>query len=259
MTEPVSTSAATGGVLGSILNAFEAIANILYIVDFFTATMKPEVHQIYKYTYDTRENLKKIMKKLGVHYNIEIPKDLQNNWEKMTEGIHKTYRSARDPVDEAMVFNSEVIREFNIKINKKTEELYDKAMDFLSEYPFIISTPLVGEAATPTDEGQAKAEREKISGEVFNAGGNNYQVIEIAKIAREVVGEDVEIEIKDVIDERSYHISSEKIANVLGFVPKRTVYDAIAEVKNAFAKDLIPDYGNPRYYNVKKMKELGLS
>ncbi|HIE27564.1 TPA: SDR family oxidoreductase [Candidatus Poribacteria bacterium] len=101
-----------------------------------------------------------------------------------------------------------------------------------------------------------EAPAEKIAGEVFNAGGDNYRVIEIAEMAREVVGGDVKIEIADVIDERSYHISSEKIKNVLGFIPKRTVRDAIADVKKAFENGLIPDYQNTRYYNIKRMREL---
>ena len=103
-----------------------------------------------------------------------------------------------------------------------------------------------------------EAPAEKISGEVFNAGGNNYKVIEIAEMAKEVVGDDVKITITDVIDERSYHISSAKIKNALGFMPKKTVRDAIADVKNAFENGLILDYENTRYYNVKKMKELGI-
>ena len=103
-----------------------------------------------------------------------------------------------------------------------------------------------------------EAPAEKISGEVFNAGGNNYKVIEIAEMAKKVVGDDVKITITDVIDERSYHISSEKIKAVLGYEPKRTVEDAVCDVKEAFEKGLIPDYQNIKYYNVKTMKEMKL-
>jgi len=103
-----------------------------------------------------------------------------------------------------------------------------------------------------------EAPAEKIAGEVFNVGGNNYKVIEIAEMAKEVVGGDVKIKITDVIDERSYHISSEKIKNTLGFSPKKTVRDAITDVKNAFENGLIPDYEKTQYYNVKRMKELGI-
>ena len=103
-----------------------------------------------------------------------------------------------------------------------------------------------------------EAPAEKISGEVFNAGGNNYKVIEIAEMAKEAVGDDVKITTTDVVDERSYHISSEKIKNALGFAPKKTVRDAIADVRDAFENGLIPDYEDTRYYNVKKMKELGI-
>ncbi len=53
-------------------------------------------------------------------------------------------------------------------------------------------------------------------------------------------------------------VSLEKIKSALGFVPKKTVRDAIGDVKDAFENGLIPDYENIRYYNVKKMKELGI-
>lgn len=166
MTDPVTTTAATGGVLGSILNAFNAIANILVIVDFFTATMKPEVHEIYGYTYDTRENLKKIMKKLGVPYNIEIPKDIQNNWEKMTE----FFKESKDSRIDAQMLKYEMEGTYSKSFEEITKKLYEKTIEIHEKYPAPFTIPMAEEEAKPIEEGQAKAERDKISGEVKEVG-----------------------------------------------------------------------------------------
>ena len=95
---------------------------------------------------------------------------------------------------------------------------------------------------------------ETIDGKVFNAGYENQKVIEIAEIVRGVVGEDVEIITTPTDDNRSYHISSEKIKRELGFVPKHTIKDAAQDLVAAFRAGKIP---NPmtdiRYYNVKTM------
>ena len=50
-----------------------------------------------------------------------------------------------------------------------------------------------------------------ISGEIFNAGGDNLKVIDIANIVQEIIGKDVKL--KQIVsdDNRSYHVSSKKI------------------------------------------------
>lgn len=101
--------------------------------------------------------------------------------------------------------------------------------------------------------------KEKIAGDVFNVGYENRTVMELAYIVQEVIGDDVTIETKPTNDPRSYHISSEKIKKKLGFKPKKTIRDAILDMKNAFESGLIPDYENIIYYNVKKMKVLNLN
>lgn len=100
---------------------------------------------------------------------------------------------------------------------------------------------------------------EAIDGQIYNAGYENYRVIEIAEMVRSVVGKDVEIVTTPTDDHRSYHISSEKIKRELGFVPQHTIEDAVRDLVAAFRAGKIP---NPitdiRYYNVKTMKHLQL-
>ena len=72
---------------------------------------------------------------------------------------------------------------------------------------------------------------------------------------RDVVGRDVEIVLTPTDDHRSYHISSEKIRQELGFVPQRTIEDAVCDLVFAFDAGKVPDsMTDIRYYNIKTMK-----
>ena len=96
---------------------------------------------------------------------------------------------------------------------------------------------------------------EKIAGKTFNAGYENFTVMEIAEMVRDIVGRNVVIEVTPTDDNRSYHISSAKIEKELGLRPKKTIRDAISDIKIAHEKGLL-DWDNINFYNVKKMKTL---
>lgn len=95
--------------------------------------------------------------------------------------------------------------------------------------------------------------KEKIGGKTFNAGYENFTVIEIAKMVKDIVGKNVEIEVTPSNDNRSYHISSQKIEKELGLKPNKTIKDAVLDIKNAYQNGLL-DWDNINFYNVKKMK-----
>lgn len=100
---------------------------------------------------------------------------------------------------------------------------------------------------------------EVIDGQVFNAGWDNFTVMEIARTVRDVVGEEVEILVTPSDDKRSYHVSSEKMRRQLGFVPRRTIADAVRGLVAAFADGRIPDpLNDDRYFNIKIMQRLNL-
>jgi nucleoside-diphosphate-sugar epimerase len=99
----------------------------------------------------------------------------------------------------------------------------------------------------------------EIDGKVLNAGYENHAVAEIAEIVRRVLGPDVEVEATPTDDMRSYHISSARIRQELGFVPKRTVADAVRSLVEAFDAGRVPGaLDDPRYYNVRRMQDLAL-
>ncbi len=82
---------------------------------------------------------------------------------------------------------------------------------------------------------------QEIDGKIFNAGYENHQVLEIAEIIRKSVGEQVEIITTPTDDHRSYHISSEKIKQELGFIPQHTIEEAVQDLVTAFQANQIPN------------------
>lgn len=108
-----------------------------------------------------------------------------------------------------------------------------------------------------------EAPHEKIHGETFNCGGPNHTIMELAELVRKEVafmtGKDVQIVVTPTNDQRSYWINSDKIKDVLGFVPKRTVKHAIRDLVIAFQSGLLPNpMTDTRYSNVKRLIELGV-
>lgn len=104
------------------------------------------------------------------------------------------------------------------------------------------------------------APKEKISGNIFNAGYENQTVKEIANIVKDVVGDDVRLVVSPTDDNRSYHISSEKIERELGFVAKRTIRDAVSDLKEAMDLGLLPNsLDDEKYFNIKRMKSVRLT
>jgi nucleoside-diphosphate-sugar epimerase len=110
-----------------------------------------------------------------------------------------------------------------------------------------------------------KVEDSLIQGETFNASGKNLSIAEIANEVAKIVSdfkglkEPIEIETLPSNDPRSYHVNSDKIKRVLGFSPKRSVNDAVKDLCEAFKSGKLPDSMNDaKYFNVQKMKELGV-
>lgn len=106
-----------------------------------------------------------------------------------------------------------------------------------------------------------KAPAEKIQGETFNVGYHNHTVKNLAKIIKSTVGKkkSVELETVPTDDNRSYHVSSQKIADKLGFTAEYTIEDAVNGLIDAFGEGKLPDSLNDkRYFNIKTMKAVNL-
>jgi nucleoside-diphosphate-sugar epimerase len=100
---------------------------------------------------------------------------------------------------------------------------------------------------------------EKIAGEIFNVGTENQSVLELAQTVQRAIGDDVKLVATPTNDNRSYHISSEKIARKLGFIPKHSIHEAVEDLKKAFETGLLPNsFDDERYFNTKLMQGLNL-
>jgi nucleoside-diphosphate-sugar epimerase len=103
------------------------------------------------------------------------------------------------------------------------------------------------------------ANENKINGEVFNVGFKNQSVNELAQDVKYVIGEDINITNTKSDDNRSYHVSSEKIKQILDFETKRTVKDAVFDLKDAFEKKLLNNtFEDEMYFNIKRMNNISL-
>ena len=103
------------------------------------------------------------------------------------------------------------------------------------------------------------APTQKINGQIFNVGFKNQSVNELANDVKEVIGSDVKIIHTKSDDNRSYHVSSEKIRDVLNFNTKYTVKDAVSDLKNAFEKkSLINTFNDEFFFNIKRMQSINL-
>lgn len=100
---------------------------------------------------------------------------------------------------------------------------------------------------------------EAIDGKVYNVGYHNFKVREIAEMVRNVVGPDIDIVTTPTDDNRSYHVSSERIRRELGFSAERSLEDAVRDLQDAFKAGLICNsMSDDRYYNIKRMQRIKL-
>lgn len=109
-----------------------------------------------------------------------------------------------------------------------------------------------------------RAPKRKIQNQIFNVGYQNLSVDKIAAIVKKTTLKNTKINQISIIktttnDNRSYHINSDKIYDILGFRPKKTIEDAVKELLIKFKQKKIKNsFGKVNYFNVKKMKSIKL-
>ena len=104
-----------------------------------------------------------------------------------------------------------------------------------------------------------KAPSEKIAGQIFNAGYENQPVAELAQTVKEVVGNDVRLVTTPTDDNRSYHISSKRIREKLGFTATHSIREAAIDLVQAFRNNLLPNsLEDERYFNIRRMQSMNL-
>lgn len=99
----------------------------------------------------------------------------------------------------------------------------------------------------------------KINREIFNVGFKNQSVNELANDVKKIIGNDVRIINTKSNDNRSYHISSQKIKDILNFSTKYSVKDAVMDLKIAFENKVLSNtFENEFFFNIKRMKSINL-
>lgn len=106
-----------------------------------------------------------------------------------------------------------------------------------------------------------KSPKRKIQGEIFNVGYHNHTVLDLGKMVQKIVSKKrpVELVVEPTNDNRSYHVSSEKIQQQLGFKPKYSIENAVEDLVAAFdSGKLCNSLEDARYFNIKTMKTVNL-
>jgi nucleoside-diphosphate-sugar epimerase len=108
------------------------------------------------------------------------------------------------------------------------------------------------------------APTEKIDGDTFNIGFENHSIADLAKVVKKVVEQEfpekgeISVVTTPSDDNRSYHVNSDKVRRVLGFVPEHSIEDAVRDLCKAFKADKLPNsFDDDWYYNVRTMKKIG--
>ena len=95
---------------------------------------------------------------------------------------------------------------------------------------------------------------------IFNVGGENLPLDQIAFKVREQINPNLIIEHNETNDLRSYRVDSSRILNELDFKPIHSVDKAIKDLQNAFLQNIYKHpLENSLYFNIKRMKELNLA
>lgn len=102
-------------------------------------------------------------------------------------------------------------------------------------------------------------DKKVVEGQIFNAGYENKSVNDLANLVRSVIGKDVSVKTKPTDDNRSYHITSEKIKKVIGFESKKNIKNSIEDLNKAFKENkYYNSLENEMYFNIKRMKSINL-
>jgi nucleoside-diphosphate-sugar epimerase len=94
-----------------------------------------------------------------------------------------------------------------------------------------------------------------VGGRVFNVGGDeqNHTLAEIAEIISAAVPGVRVNTAPGMSQEADYRVSFARIRSAIGFVPRRTIADGVAEIVASISRGTVSDYTEPRYSNYKAM------
>jgi nucleoside-diphosphate-sugar epimerase len=99
-----------------------------------------------------------------------------------------------------------------------------------------------------------EAEADAVRGEIFNVVQDNYQVRELAMLVAGSVGLVRGSVTLEVAPEpplvRNYRCANQKLAEIVGYRPRRTVLDSVDDMVQRLTANGRQDFSHPRYYNI---------
>jgi nucleoside-diphosphate-sugar epimerase len=105
-----------------------------------------------------------------------------------------------------------------------------------------------------------EADSELVRGEIFNVLHSNYQIRELAMLVSgsvQLVGRRVELEEVPAPQlTRDYECSNAKLSERLGFIPSRSVVEAVADLLGRLDLGDRASLSDPRYYNIRWLELL---
>jgi nucleoside-diphosphate-sugar epimerase/CBS domain-containing protein len=88
---------------------------------------------------------------------------------------------------------------------------------------------------------------ESIEGQTFNLLSENYKIIDVGKIINSIC-KDSRLQLSpQVVDQRNYNVSPDKICQFLGFVPVKKISDGVNQIKEEIEKGSIKTYKSTEY------------
>lgn len=105
---------------------------------------------------------------------------------------------------------------------------------------------------------------DRVDGEIFNIGGDdlNYTLRQVGELIQRTVPTAELLDLGANADRRNYRVDFRKARQVLGFLPKWSLEEGIAQVIEAIRSGRVQDYTQAQYSNVKflsdeKIRDLG--
>ncbi len=105
-----------------------------------------------------------------------------------------------------------------------------------------------------------EAPAEKVNGEIFNVVHSNYQIRELAMIVAgsvQLTGRPVLLEEMPAPElTRNYECANAKLSTTLGFIPRRSVLEAVSDLLTRIEGDNLAGLTDPRCYNIRWLELL---
>jgi nucleoside-diphosphate-sugar epimerase len=105
-----------------------------------------------------------------------------------------------------------------------------------------------------------EAPAEKVRGEIFNVVHSNYQIRELAMIVAgsvQLAGRSVQLEeVPTPKLNRDYECANAKLSTTLGFIPRRSVLEAVSDLLTRIDADSLAGLTDPRCYNIRWLELL---